>query len=222
MPHACTRTRPACVRGRPERVRRRPVQVTPPPILRGRSSMTTDSRRVFLRRALMLAGVVACGTNVRADVLKKPPPTLEWLVRYSPIIAVCRVEKVGYVYREVRGGGALFQIDRPREVVDLQIVMEVGVIEWLRAPQGYERRPLRVFGGSIYKADEYRQYEGKELLFFLQRDFRNDGRPGDRADYFSGILSTFMHASDSPVSVDQLPEVRRLLSVFPEARPYGQ
>jgi len=180
------------------------------------------SRRDFLSWTLALGGVSWCASVARADLPRKPPPTLEYQVRHSPIIALCEVERVGYVYDQVRGGPASFSETKPFRWVDLRVVLEVRVIEWLRVPASYQTRPLRVFGGSAYKFAEYQQYVGKEFVFFLQRDFRDDRRPGDREDYFSGALTTFMHGPDSPTSVDRLPEVRRLLQAFPEARPYGQ
>jgi hypothetical protein len=185
--------------------------------------MRKISRRGFLTRAFALTGLVACGAKVSADVPKKPPPTLEWLVRYSPIIAVCEVERIGFVFDQVKGGPATYTEKKPATWADMRVVMELRVVEWLRPPRRHAERPLRVFGFSSYDVPEYRErYVGQRLLFFLQPARAEDRRPNDPEDYFTGVLSTAMHGVTRPEPVAQVPEVRRLLEVFPDARPYGQ
>jgi hypothetical protein len=182
-----------------------------------------NSRRHFLTRALALTGLATCGSEVRADLPEKPPPTLEWLVRYSPIIAVCDVERIGYVRDVQRGGPALYSEDKPATGLELQVVMELRVVEWLRAPRRYAERPLRAFGFSAYDyADLRNRYLGGRFVFFLQDARSEDRRPGGRNDYYTGVLSTSMHGVTRPEPLDRVPEVLRLLGLFPEARPYGQ
>jgi hypothetical protein len=178
---------------------------------------------MFLARALMLAGAVARGTNVRADVPKKPPPTLEWLVRYSPIIAICEVERIGYLRDLQRGGPAIYSEEKPETGFEMQVVMELRVLEWLRSPRRLAERPLRVFGFSVYQYEELRtRYLRGRFLFFLTDARAEDRRGEDPEDYFTGVLSTVMHGVTRPEPIQRVPEVRRLLELFPEARPYSQ
>lgn len=161
--------------------------------------------------------------RVEADVPKKPPPTIEWQVRHSPMIAICEVERIGFVYDEVKGGPATFSEIRPGRWAELQTVMEVRVVEWLRPPRRHSARPLRVLQFSSYEIAEYREkYLGRRFLFFLSGAYWEDRRNDDPDDYFTEILSTVMHGGSRPESLAHEAEVRRLLMITPDARPYGQ